>query len=175
MELLSEQKMSVDEAEDPLLKSPVNHIPVIKDWAAQCEARSILHYRHSCFFSLCHKVTGFLVVVSGGTSITLQTTSNSKKNGGEEEDPPDESFLALLLTIVAMCMASLSFVFGFQNLAANHNHFSTVYGMLGRKLRAKVCELSSCGPQEGNRNDILVQTCLEEWYQLEQIAPYVPP
>jgi hypothetical protein len=94
--------------------------------------------------------------------VTLQTQQQETVGQGENA--------ALVLTVVAMCMASLSFVYGFQRLAADHSHFSMVYAMLERKLRAKICEMSV---DPGVRSDIIVQRCIEEWYQLEQIAPIV--
>ena len=147
-----------EEAEEQVAIDSDNRDQIMRSWVEQCRNKSKTHHRWSYFFLVCHGVTGVLSVMSGCTAATIQVRA---------DEPQDTE--ALVLTMVSLAMSATSLLFRFPQLASDHYHFSYIYAMLQRRLSVKLCEMQH---QPTARDDVFIQQCIEEWYQIEKLAPY---
>lgn len=145
-------------AEEPAAIDSRNRDQIMRSWVEQCRCKSASHLRLSNFFMVCHGLTGVLTVLSGSTAATLQVRADESQETN-----------ALILAVLSLTMSAVSLLFRFPQLASDHYHFSYIYAMLQRRLSVKLCEMQH---QPMARDDVVIQQCIEEWYQIEKLAPY---
>ncbi len=128
---------------------------ILETWVKECEIKSRQHRKYHLVLLVVHACL-FLPVNLIPLAILLVDP--------EVADLPGVLFPVVLLG--SACDVLLN-TLGLVPLAVDHKHFSRRYAMLARELQFEAAR----GQHNAEEAGMVLQRCIEQWHQLEMLAP----